>query len=149
MSSPFSTNLGKLWRSYFYCVGICGYENHSIRTAVGLLWSTLAHYIPWRALQYPDFIEHALYAVANSDPQVRHSGTVHSVALYDSAKPHFQTSSCHCLCEPISSVRHVCLRWDIKMDGVTICIMWCCCLKVLFSKSEHCNNDLVYCHCCL
>jgi len=38
-----STNLGKLWRSYCYCLGICGYEHHSSHTAVGLLWSTLAH----------------------------------------------------------------------------------------------------------
>jgi len=48
-----------------------------------------------------------------------------------------------------SSVRHVCLRWDIKMDGVTICNMWYCCLNVLLSKGEYCNNDLVYFHCCL
>ena len=81
--------------TYCYCVGICGYEHDSSRTAVGLLWSTLAHYIPWWALQYLDFIENALYAVANSDPKVRCNGRVHSVALYDSAKPYFQIRSCH------------------------------------------------------
>ena len=84
------TNLGKLWRSCCYCVGICGCEHHSICTAVGLLWSTL---------HYPDFIERALYTVANSDPKVECSGSVPSLALYNSAKPHFQIRNCHCLCE--------------------------------------------------
>jgi hypothetical protein len=91
------TNLGKLWNSY--CVGICGCEHLSSCTAFVLLWSTLAQYIPWWALQYPDFIERALYAVANSDRKVKCRGRLHSLALYNSAKPHFQIRSCHCLCE--------------------------------------------------
>ena len=105
----------------------------------GLLWSTLAHYIPWWAL----------HTVANSDPVVKCSRRVHSVALYDSAKPHFPIRSCHCLCEHENFCKTRCLRWDIKMDGVRICKMWYCCLKILLSKGEHCNNDLAYFHCCL
>jgi hypothetical protein len=50
-------------------------------------------------LQYLDFIEEAPYAVANSDLKVRYSIRAHSVALCDSAKPHFQSRICHCLYE--------------------------------------------------
>jgi hypothetical protein len=38
-------------------------------------------------------------AVANSDSEVRCSRGVHGVALYGSAKPHFQIRCCQCLYE--------------------------------------------------
>jgi hypothetical protein len=37
--------------------------------------------------------------VGNPDPEVTYSGRVHNVALYDSARPYFQITIFHSLCE--------------------------------------------------
>jgi hypothetical protein len=59
--------------------------------------------------------------VANSDPEVRYSRGIHSVALYDFAKPHFQIRSCHCFYELEKFCKTHVLRRDIKVYEVTLC----------------------------
>ena len=151
MSSPTkcSTTLGKLWRRYCYCLGICGYEHHSSCTAVGLLWSTLAHtsldghsniliLLNMHSMQWQILIPRSRIAEG-------YTAWPYTILLNPTSKPGVATASVNLK----SSVRQVCLRWDIKMDAVTICNMWYCFLKILLSKGEHCNNDLAYFHCCL
>jgi len=55
------------------------------------------------------FIETSLYAVANSDHRVGCNRTAQSAALYDSAKPHFQSGVA------TASANLKRLSWDIKI----------------------------------